>query len=81
MSSGLKREYLEKKVFKNVSPGLRKKKVIFEKHQKLLYIDKALWFNQLTYNTQLGISERTMFILWFGTPQFKICSAIGSSGS
>ena len=56
-----------KKVFKNLFLELGRKMWFSEKRQKLLYFDKALWPNHLTYSKPLGISGKTMSIsfIWY----------------
>ena len=51
-----------KKVFKNLFLELGRKMWFSKKHQKLLYFDKALWPNHLTYSKPLSISGKTMSI-------------------
>ena len=59
-------EHFEKKVF-NFFSELGRKMWFSEKCQKLLYFDKALWPNHLTYSKLLGISGKTMSIsfIWY----------------
>ena len=67
LSNCLRMRAFWKKVFKNLFLELGRKMWFSEKRQKLLYFDKALWPNHLTYSKLLGISGKTMSIsfIWY----------------
>ena len=67
LSNCLRMRAFWKKVFKNLFLELGRKMWFSEKRQKLLYFDKALWPNHLTYSKPLGISGKTMSIsfIWY----------------
>ena len=71
-----------KKVFKNLFLELGRKMWFSEKRQKLLYFDKALWPNHLTYSKPLGISGKTNVHIFHLVPRnLKSVLPLGHSGS
>ena len=62
LSNCLRMRAFWKKVFKNLFLELGRKMWFSEKRQKLLYFDKALWPNHLTYSKPLQLEDMFQLI-------------------